>query len=155
GAGLAFGWRIIGGDHVVAVLPPLLRLLLLLLFLGVGRHGRHGGSNDGGSDPLRRSQWARKFLQRGTRLMGWIGIPVKVCDPFRVDHWRRCSIRGFRLRSTPGYRIRPFQGRGSTGGDPRARLTAPAKIFGNFHIKMLDGIFLVLYHLKVVGLSKS
>jgi hypothetical protein len=36
--------------------------------------------------------------------------------------------------STPGYRIRPFQGRGSTGGDPRARLTAPAKIFGNFHL---------------------
>jgi hypothetical protein len=27
----------------------------------------------------------------------------------------------------------PFQGRGATGGGSRVRLTAPAKIFGNFH----------------------
>jgi hypothetical protein len=44
------------------------------------------------------------------------------------------SIRGFRFGSTPGYRIRPVQGRGATGGDPRARLTVPDKIFGNFHL---------------------
>ena len=65
--------------------------------------------------------------------MGWIGTPAQVCDPFRVDPWS--CIRGFRVRSTPGYPIRPFQGRGFTGGDQRARLTAPAKILGNFHLE--------------------